>query len=216
MVSENQGFWKGAAYWDSRYREGNTPWQMSGPSSTLISLLSEASLSCGATVLVPGCGTGADALYFAHQGFQVSAVDFSKTAVDDLRVQARRCEVPLEVLRSDFFDIPSTWNQTFDLVVEHTFFCAIDPKDRENYVSRVKELLKPQGLWIGALFLTNEKELYAAPLFMERNGPPFLTSVDVFKKLFSNDFEMKKLEMSQAAHPKRQGNEWAALLQLKK
>lgn len=49
---------------------------------------------------------------------------------------------------------------SFDLIIEQTFFCALDPKLRPEYAVKMAELLKPGGRLVGVLFndtLNNDK-----------------------------------------------------------
>lgn len=48
----------------------------------------------------------------------------------------------------DFFN----HQNQYDLIVEQTFFCALDPKLRNNYIKKIHELLKPKGKLVGLLF----------------------------------------------------------------
>ena len=48
----------------------------------------------------------------------------------------------------DFFDL----EMSFDLIIEQTFFCALDPSLREKYISKSHSLLNENGRIIGLLF----------------------------------------------------------------
>ena len=79
----------------------------------------------------------------------------------------------MEILHLDIFKLPQYFNNYFDIVIEYTCFCAIDPKTRVNYIKMVKDILKPRGKFIGLLF----------PLDLNTNadGPPF--HIDLNKTL---------------------------------
>ena len=53
----------------------------------------------------------------------------------------------INVILGDFFEHTGQ----YDLIIEQTFFCAIDPKLREKYVAQSSALLKPSGKIIGVL-----------------------------------------------------------------
>jgi SAM-dependent methyltransferase len=185
-----------------RGRHALTPWDLGGPSPTLDALAREVGLARGSSLLVPGCGLGHDALHFASLGFDVSAVDWSSTAIEQVRGIARRRSLELELLAGDFWAIPPTWHGSFDAVAEHTFFCAIDPADRARYVELAARLLKPGGRVLGALFVG---ERPGEP------GPPFLAKEDEIRRLFGQHFTIARLEPSRAAVDKRAAIEWAAV-----
>src|SRR6476661_8739482 len=48
------------------------------------------------------------------------------------RVEAQGLQAKLE--QADLFELDMRWRGAFDLVVEHTCFCAIDPARRAEYV----------------------------------------------------------------------------------
>jgi SAM-dependent methyltransferase len=67
-----------AAFWDQRYSGTGQVWS-GEPNPALVEEVS--SLPPG-TALEAGCGEGADAIWLAGQGWQVTAVDFSTQALD--------------------------------------------------------------------------------------------------------------------------------------
>jgi SAM-dependent methyltransferase len=73
--------------WDARYTERGDKMWSGRPNGTLVAevaALTAAGLTPGA-VLDVGCGEGADAIWFARQGWQVTAIDVSRLAVERAR-----------------------------------------------------------------------------------------------------------------------------------
>lgn len=70
--------------WDAMYREGTPAWETGIPASELARILDEGFISPGTTLEV-GSGTGADAVYLARRGFEVTGVDCSPLAVERAR-----------------------------------------------------------------------------------------------------------------------------------
>jgi SAM-dependent methyltransferase len=66
------------AAWEERYRSAPAVWSRE-PNPQLVA---EASELLPGSALDVGCGEGADALWLAGRGWQVTAVDFSTTALD--------------------------------------------------------------------------------------------------------------------------------------
>lgn len=66
------------AYWDERYRSQDRLW--SGEPNPY--LVSEASELSPGVALDAGCGEGADALWLARRGWQVTGVDLSSVALE--------------------------------------------------------------------------------------------------------------------------------------
>lgn len=200
--------WKEREFWDSRFQLGDTPWDTGLPSQTIVALSLLPEFPKEGTVLIPGCGNGHEALYFSSKRYEVSAVDWSATATNELRLQARRKNLAVEVLQSDFFFIPESWRLTFDVVVEHTFFCAIDPEDRARYVNQILELLKPGGHFIGTFFITQKIDQIS--VFSDSTEPPFWSTTEEIHQLFSPHFEILRLEVSPHTEKRWEGLQWLA------
>ena len=128
-------WWKTKEEWDRRFIDQDIPWDLGKPSPTLQSLEKNAELLPGSSVFVPGCGNGWDAMYFGRLGYKVSAVDWASVALEELRQYSRKEALDMELLKTDFFQIPKSWYWTFDVWVEHTFLSAVNPSDWPAYVS---------------------------------------------------------------------------------
>ena len=146
-------------------------------------------------ILVPGCGRGHEALFLAQLGHPVTAVDFAAGAVADLR--ERVGNFPLQVLQSDIFDLPTTYSSSFDVVLEHTCFCAIPVEMREPYVQVMHSVLADKGRIIGLFYETDHPE-----------GPPFKTTRADVEHHFLGLFEMVHIERPTDSFENRQGMEW--------
>ncbi|MCB0283007.1 MAG: SAM-dependent methyltransferase, partial [Calditrichaeota bacterium] len=98
------------------------------------------------------------------------------------------------VIHKDFFEI----SDTFDLIIEQTFFCSLLPSQRLKYVKHIKNLLSPSGRVAGLLF--------TFPLNPVQKNPPFGGSISEYRELFA-PFKFKTFETAYNSHPARQGNE---------
>lgn len=74
------------AYWDDRYGTGDDVW--SGAANPV--LISETLALPAGRALDIGCGEGADAIWLATRGWQVTAADFSAVALDRAAARSRR------------------------------------------------------------------------------------------------------------------------------
>jgi SAM-dependent methyltransferase len=148
-------------FWDEIYQtEENPPFDMGRETAILPAVLPQLKMS-KSRVLVLGCGKGHDAAYFARQGHTVTAVDMSTEGL----AQARKLYGDVEGLtfeQHDAFALPEAWNGRFDLIFEHTLYCAVDPSQRNALVQQWRRLLHPQGHVLAILFA-----------FEKRTGPPW-------------------------------------------
>ena len=150
-----------ASNWDSYYDTNQDGWDLGGPTPVFKRLASSTRFAPG-RMLVLGAGRGYDAREFSRHGFQVTAIDFASNAVSEMKRLAEP-DAPVEILQQDFFTFPSEYDALFDYILEYVFFCAIDPKRRNEYADVVTRLLKPSGLFIDLAY----------PLDNRKEGPPF-------------------------------------------
>ncbi len=179
-------------FWNHKYLSGETGWDIghvSRPLKEYIDQLNDKSLK----ILIPGGGNSYEAEYLIKNGFSnVFVVDISKIPLNNLA--DREPLFPKEnLLHSDFFEL----DNTFDLILEQTFFCALDPTLREEYVKKIYQLLKTNGKLVGLLF--------NIPLNNDR--PPFGGNEVVYTSLFKEKFKMEKIEAAYNSIPEREGNE---------
>ena len=173
--------------WNDHYETDQTPWDLGGPSAVVQRLAVQelgtvkGSVTKPKRVLVPGCGFGHDAEAIARLGHQVIGADIAPAAMAAAR--ARTDIVDWQV--ADFLNPPEAWLGSFDAVVEHTLYCALDDDMLDAYRDAVVALLKPGGVLFGA-FLNFEGE-----------GPPNGTNPEKIQARFGAQFEV---EMTDAEH----------------
>ena len=183
-------------YWEHRYQEGSTRWDLKQASPPLVSLLNLPSTPPVGRVAVLGCGRGYDALLFAAHGFEVIGFDFAHSPITDATALAQATGSSAKFLQRDIFGLPVEFPNYFDYVVEHTCFCAIDPDKRSAYVQTVYSILKPRGELIG-LFFTHQRP----------GGPPFGVTVSQIQQYFETNFEILSLLSVTNSVPERLGEE---------
>lgn len=185
-----------AAFWEQSYQAHATPWDLGGPTPVFARLIREQAVPKG-RLLIPGAGRGYDALAFVEAGFEVTAIDLSETACQQLREAATKRGVTLDVRQGDFFALQAAG--CFDAVLEYTFYCAIAPEQRAAYRDQMARLLRPGGLLVGLFFPLN------AP--RPNEGPPYGVDVEAIKASFSSRFELLQEAWPPDSIKPRRGNE---------
>lgn len=145
---------KDPAFWTNIYQTETPAWDLGQETGILNAVLPQLKLN-KARVLVLGCGSGHDAAYFARQGHMVTAVDYSEEAVKRAKANYSSLE-NLKIVQADAFNLPKEWTERFDLVFEHTCYCAIPPEKRGDLVNVWKRVLTPHGD-ILCVFFVHEK-----------------------------------------------------------
>ena len=179
-------------FWDLRYQNNETGWDIgyiSTPLKKYIDQLTDKNIK----ILIPGGGNSYEAEYLHNLGFKnVFVVDISPTALTNLK--NRVSDFPKNYLINiDFFKL----NNSFDLILEQTFFCALTPKLRDNYVLKMNQLLRPNGKLVGLLF--------NIPLNKDR--PPFGGTKKEYLSYFKTYFKIEIMELSYNSISERTNNE---------
>ncbi|MBV7268668.1 methyltransferase domain-containing protein [Winogradskyella luteola] len=178
------------AYWERRYETDEIGWNIGYPSTPIkfyIDQLKDKSLK----ILIPGAGNGYEAEYLWNSGFKnVFVIDLAKQPLKNLK--KRVPNFPKEqLLQADFFEL----SNTFDLILEQTFFCALYPALRLKYVEKMHQLLQTHGRLVGLLF----------DFPLTESGPPFGGIKAEYKRLFEPYFKIKTLQTSINSIKERQG-----------
>ncbi|MFC4261760.1 methyltransferase domain-containing protein [Ferruginibacter yonginensis] len=179
-------------YWSERYYNQQTSWDMQQVSPPIKAYFDQFT-DKNAAILIPGCGNAYEAEYLLQQGFtNITLVDISAVLVTALQQKLADYPYQVKVLHQDFF----TMHGSFDVIVEQTFFCAIDPSLRAAYVAKMKSLLRPNGMLIGLLFNRSFE-----------GGPPFGGNVVTYKQQFENVFSFVQMEPCYNSIKPRSGSE---------
>ena len=182
-------------YWDSRYKQNKTGWDIGYPSEPIKCYIDQLT-NKEIKILIPGCGNAYEAEYLIQKGFNnIHLVDISDTLVDKLKSNFKN-EIEsgqIKIMRSDFFEI----EETYDLIFEQTFFCALETKLRDKYAYQMNKLLNKNGKLTGLLF----------NYVFEEDGPPFGGNIDEYKKIFVPHFHIKTIENCYNSIKPRAGKE---------
>ncbi len=168
-------------FWDTRYRDGVTPWDAGGvPTQLAVWLLNKKP---SLKVLIPGAGTGYEVRAFHGHGHDVLAIDFSEAAVE----AARKELGPLSRLlrKADFFALEEG---QFDLVYERAFLCALPRALWPQWASRMAELLRPGGELAGFFYFDDHPK-----------GPPFGIAPAELRALLEKAFELTEEQLVPAS-----------------
>ena len=182
--------------WQSHYESNDLGWDLGQVAPPFVKLWQDKKLPLG-KVLGPGCGRGHEVMFLAEKGCEVTAVDFSQGAVTYLKNTLKEKSLDCRVLHEDFFCLDDSHDGIYDLVLEQTFFCAIAPRQRKDYIQKVSRVLKPEGMLVGLFYHTNKE-----------GGPPYNTTYEDIEINFSKYFQIKQLEKTLLSAEQRKNKEW--------
>lgn len=181
-----------ADYWNDRYHELDTRWDagsVTTPLKTYFDQLKDKSIS----ILIPGAGNSYEAEYLYGLGFKnIFVLDYAPLALKNF--SERNPGFPVShLLEEDFF----AHKGQYDVIIEQTFFCALDISLRPAYAAHMHRLLKPQGKLVGVLF----------DCFFETEGPPFGGDKKEYEEYFSPYFQFNVFERCYNSIKPREGRE---------
>ena len=182
----------GENFWNNQYVANATGWdlgEVSPPLKAYIDQLTRKNMR----ILIPGCGNTHEADYLLQQGFtDITVIDIAPTLVAQL-TNKFASNPNIKIILGDFFEHVGE----YDLILEQTFFCAINPPLRKDYVAKMKELLSTGGKLVGVLF---DREF-------EQQGPPFGGCKCQYEPMFEKNFDFKTFELCNNSFVKRHGTE---------
>lgn len=161
-----------SAHWDDRYQRGETPWDTGLPSSELVRVVGEQKiLPCRTLEL--GCGSGANAVWLAQQGFEVTAVDVSTLALDLAQKRADDAGVAVNFVWGDVLNPPDL-GAPFAFFFDRGCYHIVRKIDLERFLQTLERLTVPGSL--GFVLAGNAKEV------MEP-GPPTVSEAELRAEL---------------------------------
>lgn len=181
-------------YWSERYAANQTGWDL-GTVSPPIKAYADQLTAKSLRVLIPGCGNSYEAEYLLSENFEnITLIDISEILVSNIKTKYSEYieNSKLSVVYGDFFQHEGE----YDVIIEQTFFCALDPALRKKYAEKMSELLAPNGKLVGVMF---SREFVG--------GPPFGGLAAEYKTYFEPYFEFDTFEPCYNSIPPRQGAE---------
>jgi SAM-dependent methyltransferase len=161
-------------FWTRRWHKGKIPWDLGSVPADLVAFLERT--SAPTTALIPGCGSGYEVRAFHGTDHDVTAIDFSATAV----AHAKELLGPLgdKVVHGNFFRHDFA-DKRYGLIYERGFLCSLPQTKWPEYASRMADLLLPGGRLVG-LFLYGQ----------EPEPPPYPLTKESAKELFGKSFQL--------------------------
>jgi len=146
-------------HWNKTY-SGNPAFFGDGASEfarTALNLFKGAAVR---SVLELGCGQGRDTLFFAKEGFQVTALDYSETGLLKLQESARDLGVS-DRIDTRSFDVRKPLpfpDGSFDACYSHMLLCMeLSTVELRFLLGEIRRVLKPGGLGLYSVRNTFDK-----------------------------------------------------------
>lgn len=170
------------------------PWDGVGVRDDLLRLLASGRVRPGARVADLGCGSGANVVHLAEQGFEVTGVDFSGVALARARERAAAAGVAdrCRFLRADLTDPDTDLGGPYDLLVDFGALDDLRPAGRRAMAATVRRLTRPGSLFLLWCFHGDPLELPRISLHGPSRMAPGLRPGEV-DTLFGHAFEVETI-----------------------
>jgi len=188
-------------FWNNRYETSETGWDVGTASTPIVEYINQLE-DKNIKILIPGCGNAHEAEYLFNNGFKnVYLIDLSPIALSNFK--NRVSEFPQEnLICANYFE----HFDSYDLIIEQTFFCAIDPSLRNKYAVHTSNLLSKKGKLVGLLFNTD----------LNHDHPPFGGNKTEYLTCFTPFFNINIMDTATNSIEPRAGKElFIKLLKIK-
>lgn len=113
-----------------------------------------------------GCGEGKDAVFFARNGYNVTAFDISDAGIEKTKRLAEKIGVHVHVFKADLLDF--RLDTSFDILFSSGVLHYIKPELRDKIFNNYKQYTNPNGLHVFNVFV--QKPFIAPPPEKEPNA----------------------------------------------
>ena len=184
-------------FWNDKYINSKTGWDVGEITKPLKEYFDQLE-NKKVKILIPGCGNAHEAEYlFNNSFFSTFVLDFSECALNNFIKRVPKFSKK-QLIKNDFFEAQGK----YDLIIEQTFFCAIDKNKRRDYFAKMHDLLNSGGKLVGLLF--------DGPL--NEDHPPFGGTKQEYEKYLRPYFNIKVFERSYNSINPRKGKELFMIL----
>jgi len=170
------------------------PWNSETPPAALVELVGRGRVRpCRAVDL--GCGAGNYAIWLARQGFDVTGIDSSPTAIRIAREKAAGAGVSCRFVVADLLGDLHEIDGKFDFGYDWELLHHIMPEDRGKYTRNVHSLLNPGATYFSVCFSEEDPQFGGKGKI--RTTPIrtvlYFSSEDEIRDLFSPYFAIREL-----------------------
>jgi len=182
------------ALWENYYRETpleKIPWQKT-QANYFTESVDNGKIEPG-LALDLGCGTGMKSIYLAQKGFEVTAIDISKTAISFAKENATKAKVNVNFIVADATDLSLLKKQKFDFVLDWANFHGIPKNKRKKHIEAIARHTKKGGKLLLRCFGREQDEKESV---LREMGRIYLFSEEEIRKLFGKHFKILEVNKS--------------------
>jgi SAM-dependent methyltransferase len=129
-------------YWETRFKNEGAMWK-SEPSDSALIALELFKCSNINNILIPGIGYGRNARLFTENGFRVTGIEISGSAIDLAKESGMDCKIHHGSVISMPFD-----NEKFEGIFCYALLHVLNKRERKKFLKSCYDQLIPGGVMI--------------------------------------------------------------------
>lgn len=149
-------------YWESRFKNEGPMWRFEAADSA-ISTLELFNKNKIIEILIPGFGYGRNARLFINNGFSVTGIEISASAIEIARSEGINCIIHHGSVTSMPFD-----NNLYEGIFCYALIHLLNKNDRRNFLKSCFNQLKQGGLMV-FIVASKQTSLYGRGKFLSRD-----------------------------------------------
>lgn len=160
-------------YWESKFKNEGAMWKFD-PSDSAILALDLFKSSKFKSILIPGCGYGRNARFFVDNGFNVTGIEISKSAIDLAKKDGINCKIHHGSVTSMPYD-----NQQYDAVFCYALIHLLNKPERKAFLRSCFKQLNSEGIMVFTV-ATKETGMYGEGKYLSMDRFEISNGLKVF------------------------------------
>ena len=160
-------------YWESKFKNEGTLWKFEPADSAIIAL--KIFKSAGIKkILIPGIGYGRNAKLFYDEGFRITGIEISQSAIRLAKENGMDFTIHHGSVNSMPFD-----NEQYDGIFCYALIHLLNNKERQIFLKSCFNQLKPCGLMIFTV-VSKQYEMYGKGKLLSRDRFEITKGINVY------------------------------------
>jgi SAM-dependent methyltransferase len=166
-------------------------WNNERPPKLLVELIEAGKVRPCKTIEL-GCGAGNSAIYLSTKGFEVTGVDFSPTAIELARKNAKDKNVKCDFVVADVVNQLNGFTDKWDFALDWGLLHHILPMHRGKYVENLCGILNPKAKYLSVAFSEKDTGFGGRGKYRKSSlgTALYFSSGDELKRLFEQHFQI--------------------------
>lgn len=160
-------------YWESRFRREGAMWRFE-PSDSAIQAMDLFKSNSIKKILIPGCGYGRNTKIFYDNGFEITGIEISKSAIEIAKENGLNCQLHNGSVISMPFD-----NEIYDGIFCYSLIHLLNKPERREFIQSCWNQLRIGGIMFFVI-ASKAMSLYGSGRFLSKDRYEISKGLKVF------------------------------------